>query len=73
MLMQGEYVVLAARGAGPVGVDVMDIRTPTRQSVPQYFALMQRQFTQSEWAAITKPQLEIDRLVSAYTIVLLHL
>jgi 4'-phosphopantetheinyl transferase len=49
---KGDFVVLAAEPAHLVGVDVMQIRRPLSESVPDFFRLMRRQFTPEEWLAI---------------------
>ncbi|KPP74221.1 L-aminoadipate-semialdehyde dehydrogenase-phosphopantetheinyl transferase-like [Scleropages formosus] len=49
---QGDFAVLAAECGLQVGVDVMKTRQPGRSSVPDFFRIMKRQFTDHEWAVI---------------------
>ncbi len=57
-------MTLAAEMGATVGVDVMDLRVPSRQqTVAQYFALMRSQFTAAEWRTVEAPVSDMDRLV----------
>ncbi|KAL4657339.1 L-aminoadipate-semialdehyde dehydrogenase-phosphopantetheinyl transferase [Arapaima gigas] len=49
---QGDFAVLAAECGLQVGVDVMKTRQPGRGSVPDFFRIMKRQFTDHEWGVI---------------------
>ncbi|XP_072562836.1 L-aminoadipate-semialdehyde dehydrogenase-phosphopantetheinyl transferase [Paramormyrops kingsleyae] len=49
---QGDFAVLAAERGLQVGVDVMKTSRPGSGSVPHFFHIMRRQFTDHEWAVI---------------------
>ncbi|XP_067889846.1 L-aminoadipate-semialdehyde dehydrogenase-phosphopantetheinyl transferase isoform X2 [Heterodontus francisci] len=50
---QGDYTVLAAEPILQVGVDVMKTDFPGSSSVAEFFRIMNRQFTDHEWNAIS--------------------
>lgn len=49
---QGDYAVLAAEPELQVGVDVMKTSLPGSSSIPNFFHIMKRQFTETEWGVI---------------------
>ncbi|NXI39654.1 ADPPT transferase, partial [Galbula dea] len=49
---QGDYAVLAAEPELQVGVDIMKTNLPGSSSVPNFFRIMKRQFTETEWDVI---------------------
>ncbi|XP_073194688.1 L-aminoadipate-semialdehyde dehydrogenase-phosphopantetheinyl transferase isoform X2 [Lepidochelys kempii] len=49
---QGDYVVLAAEPELQVGIDIMKTNLPGSGSIPDFFRIMKRQFTEAEWRAI---------------------
>ncbi|KAI5625455.1 L-aminoadipate-semialdehyde dehydrogenase-phosphopantetheinyl transferase [Silurus asotus] len=59
---QGDFAVLAAEPGRQVGVDVMKTTRPGSSSVPEFFRVMKRQFTNFEWCTITSAQSEWDQL-----------
>nr|XP_056714549.1 L-aminoadipate-semialdehyde dehydrogenase-phosphopantetheinyl transferase isoform X2 [Euleptes europaea] len=50
---QGNYTVLAAEPDRHVGIDVMKTSLPGSGSIPDFFRIMKRQFTDEEWRTIT--------------------
>ncbi|XP_054829034.1 L-aminoadipate-semialdehyde dehydrogenase-phosphopantetheinyl transferase isoform X2 [Eublepharis macularius] len=50
---QGNFAVLAAEPNRQVGIDVMKTSLPGSGSIPDFFRIMKRQFTEEEWRAIT--------------------
>ncbi|XP_062830652.1 L-aminoadipate-semialdehyde dehydrogenase-phosphopantetheinyl transferase [Anolis carolinensis] len=49
---QGDYAVLAAEPDCQVGIDVMKTSLPGSGSIPEFFRIMNRQFTEEEWRTI---------------------
>ncbi|XP_026562699.1 L-aminoadipate-semialdehyde dehydrogenase-phosphopantetheinyl transferase [Pseudonaja textilis] len=49
---QGNYTVLAAEPDCQVGIDIMKTTMPGSGSIPDFFQLMKRQFTEEEWRVI---------------------
>ncbi|KAI5266470.1 L-Aminoadipate-Semialdehyde Dehydrogenase-Phosphopantetheinyl Transferase [Manis pentadactyla] len=49
---QGDYAVLAAEPELQVGIDVMKTSFPGRGSIPEFFHIMKRKFTNKEWETI---------------------
>ncbi|XP_074391273.1 L-aminoadipate-semialdehyde dehydrogenase-phosphopantetheinyl transferase isoform X2 [Zonotrichia albicollis] len=49
---QGDYAVLAAEPELQVGIDIMKTDLPGSSSIPNFFHLMKRQFTETEWDVI---------------------
>ncbi|XP_031462035.1 L-aminoadipate-semialdehyde dehydrogenase-phosphopantetheinyl transferase isoform X2 [Phasianus colchicus] len=49
---QGDYAVLAAEPELQVGIDVMKTNLPGSSSIPNFFRIMKRQFTETEWHVI---------------------
>ncbi|XP_058041624.1 L-aminoadipate-semialdehyde dehydrogenase-phosphopantetheinyl transferase isoform X2 [Ahaetulla prasina] len=49
---QGNYTVLAAEPDCQVGIDIMKTTMPGSGSIPDFFKLMKRQFTEEEWRVI---------------------
>ncbi|KAM6946009.1 L-aminoadipate-semialdehyde dehydrogenase-phosphopantetheinyl transferase [Aplochiton taeniatus] len=63
---QGDYAVLAAEQGRQVGVDVMKTTMPGSKSVPEFFRIMTRQFTEYEWSVIRGAGSERQRLSMFY-------
>ncbi|XP_010892044.2 L-aminoadipate-semialdehyde dehydrogenase-phosphopantetheinyl transferase [Esox lucius] len=63
---QGDYTVLAAEQGLLVGVDVMKTTMPGSSSVPQFFQIMTRQFTEREWSVIRSAGSEWEQLTMFY-------
>ncbi|XP_059694624.1 L-aminoadipate-semialdehyde dehydrogenase-phosphopantetheinyl transferase isoform X2 [Haemorhous mexicanus] len=49
---QGDYAVLAAEPELQVGIDIMKTDLPGSRSIPNFFHIMKRQFTETEWDVI---------------------
>uniref|UniRef100_A0A8D0C4X0 L-aminoadipate-semialdehyde dehydrogenase-phosphopantetheinyl transferase n=1 Tax=Salvator merianae TaxID=96440 RepID=A0A8D0C4X0_SALMN len=49
---QGNYAVLAAESDCQVGIDITKTSLPGSGSIPNFFRIMRRQFTEKEWSAI---------------------
>ncbi|XP_015482451.1 L-aminoadipate-semialdehyde dehydrogenase-phosphopantetheinyl transferase isoform X1 [Parus major] len=49
---QGDYAVLAAEPELQVGIDIMKTDLPGSSSIPNFFHIMKRQFTETEWDVI---------------------
>ncbi|XP_077783164.1 L-aminoadipate-semialdehyde dehydrogenase-phosphopantetheinyl transferase [Podarcis muralis] len=49
---QGNYAVLAAEPDCQAGIDVTKTSMPGSGSIPEFFRIMKRQFTEEEWRAI---------------------
>uniref|UniRef100_F1MS62 L-aminoadipate-semialdehyde dehydrogenase-phosphopantetheinyl transferase n=1 Tax=Bos taurus TaxID=9913 RepID=F1MS62_BOVIN len=49
---QGDYAVLAAESELQVGIDIMKTSFPGRGSIPEFFHIMKRKFTDKEWETI---------------------
>ncbi|NWI21629.1 ADPPT transferase, partial [Crypturellus soui] len=49
---QGDYAVLAAEPELQVGIDIMKTSLPGSSSIPNFFRIMNRQFTETEWSVI---------------------
>lgn len=49
---QGEYCVLACGGTSTIGVDVMKTEYRGARTIDEFFSLMDRQFSDSEWVYI---------------------
>ncbi|XP_074938317.1 L-aminoadipate-semialdehyde dehydrogenase-phosphopantetheinyl transferase isoform X6 [Phalacrocorax aristotelis] len=49
---QGDYAVLAAEPELQVGIDIMKTNLPGSSSIPNFFHIMKRQFTETEWGVI---------------------
>ncbi|XP_076184321.1 L-aminoadipate-semialdehyde dehydrogenase-phosphopantetheinyl transferase isoform X1 [Aptenodytes patagonicus] len=49
---QGDYAVLAAEPELQVGIDIMKTNLPGSSSIPNFFRIMKRQFTETEWGVI---------------------
>ncbi|XP_064856583.1 L-aminoadipate-semialdehyde dehydrogenase-phosphopantetheinyl transferase isoform X2 [Oncorhynchus nerka] len=63
---QGDYAVLAAEQGLQVGVDVMKTTMPGSTSVPEFFRIMTRQFTDYEWSVIRRAGSEWEQLTMFY-------
>ncbi|KAJ8280441.1 hypothetical protein GJAV_G00054600 [Gymnothorax javanicus] len=59
---QGDFAVLAAERGWQVGVDVMKTSMPGSGSVPEFFRIMRRQFTEHEWKTVRAAGLERAQL-----------
>ncbi|NWW92258.1 ADPPT transferase, partial [Rhynochetos jubatus] len=49
---QGDYAVLAAEPELQVGIDIMKTNLPGSNTIPNFFRIMKRQFTETEWSVI---------------------
>lgn len=63
---QGDFAVLAADEYPSVGVDVMKTEYSGGKTMQEFFAVMWRQFTPSEWNFIEQPGTENDLLRRFY-------
>lgn len=63
---QGDYAVLAAEQGLQVGVDIMKTVLPGSGSVAEFFRIMTRQFTASEWSVIRSAGSEHRQLSAFY-------
>ncbi|KAM9853012.1 L-aminoadipate-semialdehyde dehydrogenase-phosphopantetheinyl transferase isoform 2-T2 [Aulostomus maculatus] len=63
---QGDYAVLAAEPRRQVGVDIMKTTMPGSSSVPEFFRIMTRQFTEYEWRVIQSAGSEHQQLAAFY-------
>lgn len=63
---QGDYAVLAAEQGLQVGVDIMKTTMPGSSSVPEFFRIMARQFTDHEWRVIQSAGSEVRQLAAFY-------
>ncbi|CAG8607463.1 3652_t:CDS:2, partial [Scutellospora calospora] len=63
----GDWVVLVAAENCKIGIDVMKVEYPKRQTVEEFFETLKDQFSEYEWSVITTPLLkEIDQLHQFY-------
>ncbi|XP_007902633.2 L-aminoadipate-semialdehyde dehydrogenase-phosphopantetheinyl transferase [Callorhinchus milii] len=62
----GDYTVLAAEPVLQVGIDVMKTDLPGSSSIPEFFRIMNRQFTDHEWNMIKMAGDEWDQLNMFY-------
>ncbi|KFO25648.1 L-aminoadipate-semialdehyde dehydrogenase-phosphopantetheinyl transferase [Fukomys damarensis] len=63
---QGDYAVLAAEPELQVGIDVMKTSFPGRGSIPEFFHIMKRKFTNKEWETIRSFKDEWTQLDTFY-------
>lgn len=64
---QGKYVVLAGHvGKSRVGIDVMSTVRPPSTSCQEFFRLMKRQFSMSEWENISSSNSQQHQLTAFY-------
>lgn len=64
---QGDFAVLAGEpNVGMVGVDIMKVEYSGGKSVAEFFRIMNRQFSQHEWDAISLGKTELERLALFY-------
>ncbi|KAJ1113572.1 hypothetical protein NDU88_001814 [Pleurodeles waltl] len=63
---QGDYAVLAAEHSHQVGIDVMKTDFPGSGSVEEFFRIMKRQFTETEWKSIKCVDSEWTQLHTFY-------
>ncbi|RIB15987.1 putative 4'-phosphopantetheinyl transferase SFP [Gigaspora rosea] len=62
----GDWVVLVAAENCRIGIDVMKVEYPKRQTVQEFFETLRDQFSNFEWNIITTPLQEIDQLHQFY-------
>ncbi|KAJ2951871.1 hypothetical protein O0L34_g4114 [Tuta absoluta] len=62
---QGDYVVLAG-STKSVGIDVMKVEPPPNKNIPEYFRIMNRQFSTSEWRTIRSYHTEMEQIACFY-------
>ncbi|CAG8532335.1 18094_t:CDS:2 [Gigaspora margarita] len=62
----GDWVVLVAAENCRIGIDVMKVEYPKKQTVQEFFETLRDQFSNFEWNIITKPLQEIDQLHQFY-------
>lgn len=58
-------MVLAAQ-SGQIGIDVMDVRPPSTETVSKYLTLMAGQFTLEERGALNSQSTDMEKLVYLY-------
>lgn len=65
---QGSFTVLAGevRSNVEVGVDVMNFETKSQQELPEFFRLMNRSFSDSEWSSIMASKSTQDQCYAFY-------
>ncbi|XP_074072696.1 L-aminoadipate-semialdehyde dehydrogenase-phosphopantetheinyl transferase isoform X2 [Macrotis lagotis] len=63
---QGDYAVLAAEPKVQVGIDIMKTTLPGRSSISEFFRIMNRQFTETEWKTIKTSEDEWTQLDTFY-------
>ena len=63
---QGDYAVLAAESELQVGIDIMKTSFPGRGSIPEFFHIMKRKFTNEEWETIRSFKDEWTQLDTFY-------
>ncbi|XP_071411139.1 L-aminoadipate-semialdehyde dehydrogenase-phosphopantetheinyl transferase isoform X2 [Pithys albifrons albifrons] len=63
---QGDYAVLAAEPELQVGIDIMKTNLPGSSSIPNFFHIMKRQFTETEWGVIESMSNEWKQLDMFY-------
>ncbi|XP_069496824.1 L-aminoadipate-semialdehyde dehydrogenase-phosphopantetheinyl transferase isoform X2 [Ambystoma mexicanum] len=63
---QGNYAVLAAESGLQVGIDVMKTDFPGSGSIEEFFRIMNRQFTDTEWKSIKSMESEWTQLDTFY-------
>eukprot|EP01111_Echinosteliopsis_oligospora_P013721 TRINITY_DN4994_c2_g1_i2.p1 TRINITY_DN4994_c2_g1~~TRINITY_DN4994_c2_g1_i2.p1 ORF type:complete len:457 (-),score=110.69 TRINITY_DN4994_c2_g1_i2:64-1434(-) len=64
----GDWVVLGAENDDIIGVDVMDVKIPGRQSAQEFFHTMREMFTGAEWRVIKEPSSEKDQVAQFFRI-----
>lgn len=63
---QGDYTVLAGNTHTNVGVDIMKIEPPVNKNIPDFFRIMNRQFSKHEWATIRSYATEMQQVACFY-------
>lgn len=63
---QGDYVVLAGNTQKNIGIDVMKIEQPVNKNIPEFFRLMNRQFSKQEWCMIYSFPTEMEQVACFY-------
>lgn len=62
---QGDYVVLAG-DKNKCGIDVMKVEPPFNKDIKDFFRLMSRQFSPTEWSKIQSYDTEMEQIASFY-------
>lgn len=63
---QGDYVVLAGSANHNIGIDIMKIEPPANKDVPEFFRLMNKQFSHHEWETIRSFPTEMEQVACFY-------
>lgn len=63
---QGDYVVLAGNTMKNIGIDVMKIEPPVNKNIPEFFRIMKRQFSETEWSKILSYPTELKQIACFY-------
>ncbi|KPJ11811.1 L-aminoadipate-semialdehyde dehydrogenase-phosphopantetheinyl transferase [Papilio machaon] len=63
---QGDYTVLAGNLHTNVGVDIMKIEPPVNKNIPDFFRIMNRQFSRHEWSTIRSYPSEMQQVACFY-------
>ncbi|XP_003740538.1 L-aminoadipate-semialdehyde dehydrogenase-phosphopantetheinyl transferase [Galendromus occidentalis] len=63
---QGNFSVAVAGFCGKLGVDIMQMQYTGGRTIPEFFRLMSRQFTEDEWVYIRRPSDEKDQVANFY-------
>lgn len=65
---QGNYVVLAGNKDWSIGIDIMKIEPPANKNIPEFFRIMNRQFSLHEWSTIRSYPTESEQVACFYRI-----
>lgn len=65
---QGDYAAFAGNSRKNIGIDVMKIEPPANKNIPEFFRLMQRQFSVQEWMKIKSYPTATAQMASFYRI-----
>lgn len=65
---QGDFVVLAGNTKHNIGIDIMKIEPPPDKNIPEFFRLMNRQFSEHEWKTIHSFTSEMEQIACFYRI-----
>lgn len=63
---QGDYTVFAGNMKKSIGIDVMKIEPPPNKNIPDFFRIMNRQFSQHEWSTIHSFPTEMQQVACFY-------
>lgn len=63
---QGDFVVLAGNTSSNIGIDVMKIEPPINKNIPEFFRIMNRQFSSHEWETICSYPTEMEQVACFY-------